>query len=96
MDKSPRTVDNGANLVQKFAGGAPTHRSPSTAWHRLAQTVDSTRSIRSSRARSDAHRRLESVSIEGRITEDELLEGYGLDPDDLELELLERGRWRSR
>jgi hypothetical protein len=88
-------VDNRSEDGDKFANGARTHRTAGSELHRLAQVDDSTRSVRSSRALTRS-RRLESVPIEGRISEEMLLEGYGLDPDDLEAELLDRGRWRAR
>lgn len=63
-----------------------------------AATVDSTRGGTLGDAARPAPSR---AAVEGRATssalsERLLLRGYGLDPDDLELELLDRGRRRAR
>lgn len=83
-------MDKSREMVDKIPGADPEGRSPSTAWHRLAQTLDSTRSVRSGRGSPRAASVPSSVPIDGRIPERVLLRGYGLDPDDLELERIKR------
>ena len=93
-------MDKSTNLVDKFATSPGASRSPSPELHRVAQIVDSTRGgtlgdrrpSRPSRAVEEG--RIVSYRTDHSLTERELLRGYGLDPDDLELALIEGGQWR--
>lgn len=90
-------MDKSAEHVDKFATSSSTSRSSGSPEPAVAQTGDSTRGgtlgdrrpSRPSRAVEEGRTVFGSSSRQ--LTERVLLRGYGLDPDDLERSLIERG-----
>ena len=84
-------MDNRPNFVDKSRPRERPNSTRCTAEPRLAQSTDSTRSVGSrGRGSHPASGPLESLPIDHSLPERVLLRGYGLDPDDLELERIRR------
>lgn len=84
MDKRPEVVDN-------FATEPEPTRAPGTTPPRLAQPADSTRlGMLGPRSPTRSGAEQSRSDQEGRLPERVLLRGYGLNPDDLELERIKR------
>jgi hypothetical protein len=78
------------NLVDNPRPGSDRLRPTTPAY---AETVESTRSVGSGdRGSRPASGSPESLRIDHSLSERVLLRGYGLDPDDLELEMVRRVR----